>query len=154
MAVKGTVRKVELKHAFTVEIDDINSANFTKMGELKQTVAIVEIWEGGSREAIKVAGRVTYDNVELTRIAGLDEELFAWAKQSYNSAKKYGLAQDEYKRDLDIVQWDSNGEELKRWTVSGAWIAEFSTGDWDNEADEGRAQVCTLAYDSFDLVED
>jgi phage tail-like protein len=154
MTIKGTVRQVELKHAFTIEIDGITRAAFTKMGELKQTVAVVEIWEGGSNRAIKKRGRVTYDNVQLTRVAGMDEELFAWAKQTYEAVKDRGLAEDEDKRDFDVVQRDVDGEELKRWTVSGAWVTEFSTGDWDNEADEGRAESVTLAFDYFDIVED
>lgn len=152
MAVQGAVRKVELKHKFRLELDDFTRASFSKMGELKKTVAVVEVWEGGGNTPVKVPGRTTVEAVEVTRIAGMDEELYTWFQQVSNVHKNGGVVQDDFKKNGHVVQLDLNGDEIKTWEVRGVWPSDFSNGDWDNEADEGRAQSATLQMDDWDPI--
>jgi phage tail-like protein len=146
MGIKGKVRKTALKHRFRVEIDGVEQFKASKLGELKKNTAVVEIWEGGADEAEKVRGRTTYDNVDLTGIAGMNREIYDWAAASFDSYSQSGVSDESYERDFDVVQLDAKGEEMERFRVERAWVPDFSTGDWDNEADEGRAEVATIAY--------
>lgn len=152
MGVRGAVRKVELKHKFRLHLDGYSSAKFSKMGELKKTVAVVEVFEGGSNTSIKVPGRTTVEPVEVTRIAGMDEDLYNHFKLVSNVAKNAGEVADEFKLDGTLVQLDLDGAVIKKWELRGFWPSDFSTGEWDGEADEGRAQVSTFQMDDWDLI--
>lgn len=64
-----------------------------------------------------------------------------------------GLADVNYKRNLDIVQQDRDGTTLRRWSLSRAWPVKFVAGDWDNESDENVIESVTLTYDFFEVVQ-
>jgi phage tail-like protein len=152
MSVQGAVRTVELKHKFRLYLDGYSSFKFSKMGELKKTVAVVETWEGGGNTSTKTPGRTTVEPVEVTRVAGMDEDLYNHFKRVSNVAKNAGEVADEFKVNGTAVQLELNDVVVKKWEVRGVWPSDFSTGEWDNEADEGRAQVATLQMDDWDLV--
>ena len=97
MAVQGAVRTVELKHKFRLRLDGITRASWSKMGELKKTIAVVETWEGGSNTPTKTPGRTTVEPVELTRVAGMDEELYTQFKKASNVQNDAGEVSDDYK---------------------------------------------------------
>jgi phage tail-like protein len=152
MAVQGAVRHVELKHKFRLRLDGFTRASWSKMGELKKTIAVVETWEGGSNTPVKTPGRTTVEPVEVTRIAGMDEELYSLFKLASNVANNGGEVADDFKVNGTVEQLGLNDAVVKKWEVRGVWPSDFSTGEWDNEADEGRAQVATLQMDDWDLV--
>ncbi|KKN87420.1 hypothetical protein LCGC14_0258750 [marine sediment metagenome] len=152
MAVQGAVRTVELKHKFRLRLDNITRASWSKMGELKKTIAVIETWEGGSNTSTKTPGRTTVEPVELTRVAGMDEELYTQFKKASNVQNDAGEVSDEYKMNGTIEQLGLDNSVVKKWEVRGCWFSDFSTGEWDNEADEGRAQVVTMQLDDWDLL--
>ena len=46
-----------------------------------------------------------------------------------------GVADVNYKRNLNIVQQDRDGTTLWHWSLSRAWPVKFVAGDWDKESD-------------------
>jgi phage tail-like protein len=153
MALTGAARPVNVRYKFTIEIDDFTSFAFNKMGELSFEVAQIDYFEGGAITPIKIPGRVTVSDVELSRGAGLDQEMWNWAKQVVDLLKGGGLVQDDYKRNFDLVQRDRTGAEVYRWACKGAWPKKFVAGEWDNDSDEPTIQMLTLAIDTFELVQ-
>jgi phage tail-like protein len=152
MPIIGSARPVNVRFKFTVEVDDFVSFAFNKMGELSYEVAQIDYYEGGAITPIKIPGRVTVSDVELSRGAGLDADMYNWAKQVMDIVKGGGLVQNDYKRNFDVVQRDTSGAEVRRWAVKGAWPKKFVAGEWDNDSDEATIESLTLAIDTFELV--
>ncbi|HAM57968.1 MAG TPA: phage tail protein [Candidatus Rokubacteria bacterium] len=154
MGVIGTPRKFHKKYAFTVEIDGIESAAFTKCSEIKASTAVIEQHEGGSPiPAEKAPGRTTFEPITLERGSTRDHDLFDWFKQVIDAPALAGTNEPGFRRNLDVVQKDRNGAELRRWRVKGAWPSEFIGGAWDNTSDENVVESVTLQIDYFDLVQ-
>jgi len=147
MTIQGISRLYYKRFKFEVEIAGIVSAAFTTCGEIAVEVAKIEHHEGGSLIPNKSPGRVTVPDVELTRGATDDQDLFAWMQQIVAVGSIQDDANFSYKRSIDIVQRDRSGGEVRRWTLVGAWPVRWKGGDWDNGADENVIESVTLAYD-------
>jgi hypothetical protein len=52
---------------------------------------------------------------------------------------------------LDIIALD-DGEEVRRWRVSGAWISEISYSDFDSASSELVQQRLVVQYESMEEV--
>jgi phage tail-like protein len=152
MPVIGTPRTFHKKFKFIVEIDNVASAGFQKCSELSVEVANVQYSEGGALIPNKSPGRLTFADVTLERGATADQDLFDWLTEVADASANAGLNEPEFKRNLDIVQQDRDGSELRRWRLHNAWPVKFVAGDWDNEADENVIESVTLTYDFFELV--
>lgn len=149
MSIVGTPRSFDKKFAFIVEIDGFFSFAFSKCSALKCNVAEIVHYEGGSLIPNKSAGRLTFADITLERGAARDLDMFIWFGMVANAAANVGLKEVGYKRHLDIIQLDRDGEPLKRWSIFNAWPKEFDAGEWDNGADENVLEKMVLCYDYF-----
>ena len=151
MAIIGTPRSFHQRARFVVEVDGIASASFAKASELSVESAPVVHWEGGAIIPSKSPGRLTFADVTLERGVTNDHELYDWFLDVARAAAGLGLPDDQYKRNLDIVQQDRDGTTLRRWSLVRAWPVKFVAGEWDNDADEVVIESVTLTYDYFEL---
>ncbi|MCP4676582.1 MAG: phage tail protein [Deltaproteobacteria bacterium] len=151
MGIKGNPRTFYKKFTFRVEIDSVESAAFSKCSELSVEAAKVEHWEGGSLTPHKSPGRLTFADITLERGATKDKDLYDWFTDVAFTSSGIGLVEPGYKRNIDIVQLDRDGGELRRWTVYNAWPTKFVAGEWDNSSDENIIESVTLAYDYFEI---
>jgi len=149
MTILGKPTAFQHKYRFVVEIDDFARAAFTKCSALEAEIAKVETWEGGSLTAIKEPGRVTFSDVTLERGATTDENCYSWFKEVVAAYKNTGRVSPEFQRNVDIVQQDRDGTEVRRWTLEEAWPVKFTAGEWDNEADEAVIEMLTLTFRLF-----
>lgn len=152
MAIQGNPRSYHKKFKFLVEVDGFANAGFQKCSELSAEIAKVEYYEGGALIPNKSPGRLSFTDVTLERGATTDLEMYSWFKETAFAASGLGLVDEEYKRDVDIVQLDRDNSELRRWALSKAWPQKFVAGDWDNEADEVVISALTLTFDFFDTT--
>jgi len=143
--IAGVTRSYYKKFKFVVEEAGIRFAGFQTCGEIAIEVAKIEHFEGGSLIPNKQPGRVTVPDVELTRGASDDLDLWGWMQQVVAASQV--VVDPSQKRTLDIIQQDRTGAELRRWTLINAWPVRFKAGDWDNNADENVVESITLAYD-------
>ena len=134
------------KYAFRVEIDGLTVAAFKTAGPLKANIGVVVEDEGGSLAPTKEMGKVTYDNVVLSKGVTDSREMWNWFKDAVDGKD------EEAKKDLAIVQTDRAGEEIKRWNVFNANPAAYTAGDWDGSAEENTIEELELAIESYDLA--
>jgi len=151
MPIVGKPRSFHKKFKFVCEIDQFQSAGFQKCSELSVEIANVQYFEGGSLIPNKSPGRMTFSDVTLERGATNDRDLFDWFSDVALTSIGIGLTDNDYKRNLDIVQQDRDGTTLRRWSLTNAWPTKFVAGEWDNEADENVIESVTLTYDWFEL---
>lgn len=150
MAQIGEQRKLEHKWRFTVEIDGFASAHFNKCSALEFEIAKVEHWEGGNIIPHKEPGRVTVSDLTLDRGVGLDRDVYNWAKEAADFVRNGGGLPEELKRNVEIVQRDRAGNEVRRWAVYNAWPQKFQAGEWDNNSDEVVIEQLVLCIDYFE----
>ena len=150
MTVKGNSTKYK-KFSFIVEVDSVESAAFAKCSELSVEIEKVEQWEGGKLTPHKSPGRLTFSDITLERGATADKDLYNWFADVAKTSSGLGLNEPDYKRNIDTVQLDRDGSELRRWTVYNAWPTKFVAGDWDNSAGENLVESVTLTYDHFEI---
>ncbi len=153
MPVIGNPRSCHKRFLFIVQSEDIAHGGFQKASELSVEVANVQYFEGGSIIANKSPGRLTFSDVTLERGATQDRDLFSWFQDVAITSSGLGLADVNYKRNLDIVQQDRDGVTLRRWSLSRAWPVKFVAGEWDNESDENVIESVTLTYDYFECIQ-
>ncbi len=153
MPVIGNPRSFHKRFKFIVQADDVTSSGFQKCSELSVEIAKVEYFEGGSLIPNKSPGRLTFSDVTLERGATQDRDLFSWFQDVAITSSGLGLADVNYKRNLDIVQQDRDGVTLRRWSLSRAWPVKFVAGEWDNESDENVIESVTLTYDYFECIQ-
>jgi phage tail-like protein len=151
MAVIGTVRDFNTRWKFLFEIDNFGYSGFQTCSELKVSAAEVTHYEGGVIIPDKQPGKLTYDDVTLTRGATVDRDLYDWMNEVGNAAKHAGLAASRFKRNATLVQQDRDGRTKLRWNIYGCWPKEFVAGSWDNDSDEVVIESVVLAIDRFEL---
>lgn len=150
----GSPRNFHKKFKFVVEVDvGVSRSAFQKCSELSAEIAKIEYSEGGTLYPDKSPGRLSFSDITLERGASLDRDLYDWFIEVCDAAAGGGVVEPGFKRNLDIVQLDRDGTELRRWRLTGAWPTKFVAGDWDNEADENVIESFTLTYDFFELVQ-
>jgi len=151
MPVIGSPRSFHHKSCFVCEMPGVGSAAFASCGELSVEAAVVTHFEGGVLVPYKAPGRLTFSDVDLQRGATKDRDLYDWFLEVANAASGRGLTDAAYKRSVDIVQLDRDGETLRRWTLFNAWPSKFVAGEWDNDSDDVVIESVTLTYDYFTL---
>jgi phage tail-like protein len=149
MTIIGEPTSYHHKYRFVVEIDYFTRAAFAKCSALEAEIAKVETWEGGSLTAHKEPGRTTYSDVTLERGATSDEDVYTWFKDVVRAFNDTGQSSPNYYRNLDIVQLDRDGTELRRWSLEEAFPVKFVAGEWDNDSDEAVIESLTLTFRSF-----
>lgn len=151
MPIIGQPRSYRKEYAFAVEIDGLEIAWFSKVSGLKRTIGVTEQHEAGvARVANKSPGKVKYENVTLEVGATDNRELWDWSELVYRAAADSGTPDDEYKKNLAVVERDRAGNELGRWNIYNAWPPEFDAGNFDAASENNRVQMLVLAYDYFE----
>lgn len=146
MSIKGLgVRNFYQKYTFTVEVGGIGSATFQTCSEVKMETADVDHFEGGGLIPDKQPGRVTVSDVTLTRGMTNDLQLYQWFAQTSvaESIKDFSV----FKRPVTIYQKNRTGAILRKWLLTNCYPKSWSSGDWDNNADEVRIETVVLRYD-------
>ena len=150
MAVVATPRTFDKKFSFLVVIDGFISAGFSKMSAIEVDIAEIKQYEGGALIPNKSPGRLDFKDITLERGATrIDFDAYAWFLSIANAAANVGLKEPLFKRHLDLLQLDRDGQIIKRWSLFNAWIKTFTAGDWDNNADENVIEKMVLCYDFF-----
>jgi len=151
MAVVGTPRVFHKKFSFVVEIEGVAVAAFNKCSSLEAEIAKVEYYEGGAVIPDKSPGRITISDITLERgTAKGDSDLYNWWLDVINMSANQGLIDNFYKREVEILQLDRDGDVLHRWLLHNCWPTKFVGGEWDNDADENVIEMLTLTMDTFD----
>ena len=147
----GSPRSYFKKFKFVVQIDGFSYFGFQSCTELSAEGGVVSQREGGALVEDKTPGLLTVPNITLSRGATKDEEMFNWFKQVVDMTANLGegLPDPQYMRNLDIVQQDRDGSELRRWRVKGAWPRKFVAGEWDNNAEENVINSLELVIHTF-----
>lgn len=140
------------KFLFQVEIDGVARAAFQKCSELSAETGNIQYHEGGRQHPHNAPGLTKFSELTLSRGATDDYDLYNWFKDTYDAAAGIGTSLPDLYRTLDVVQYDRDGEELKRFRCFKCYCRKFSAGDWDNEAEETRIESVVVVLEYFEQL--
>jgi len=143
------------KWQFGVEIDGFTAANFHKSSLPDVDFDEVKFSPGGAIFDQKAAGRAHYKNVtcELGQPAdGSDTDILTWIGQCLDAVNNSGGLPSDYMKDVDIVQYNRSGTEIKRWRLHSSWIKNAKMGDVEGGSSENVIRAIEICYNYFELV--
>lgn len=148
----GQPKNFATRHEFRIAFDGIVETGFLTMSELAVEVSVATLMEGGRAIPHKRPVKKNYPNVTMTHGSTSDQSFYDWINQVSNATTGKGLTNDQYKRNLDIIQVDRDGSETRRWTLYNAFPVRFAAGDWDADSDDPLIESVEFAYDYFELT--
>ena len=143
-------------YRYRVEIDGFEKAGFTSCSGLAIDMAVVEYREGGMNETPqKSLGLASFSDINLVRgqiAGGIGEfDILNWEAETFDLAILGHPG--EYRRDLDIVQYNNFGAEIRRWRVINCIIKNMKPmGDLNGQASENSMESMTLAHEGYRLA--
>lgn len=153
MAVISTPRSFHNRFMFHVEIDGFSQACFHKCSALESETKEITYWPGCTLIPDKSAGKVEFKDIDLERgVSTGDDDMYNWYLTVTNAGANTGGAGASYKRNIEIVQKDRDGTELKRWAIYGAWPKSYRAGEWDASSDEPTIESLKIVYDYYEEI--
>lgn len=137
---------------FRIEIDGFTAAGFDEMSGLERTTEVIEHSQGGDLGTPqKLRGRTKYGNVTLKRGATADADFHDWATDVYDV--NTGIGVSNYRREMDIVQYNEQNIEVKRWRCYNSWPVKYvPSGNLKGDSNEKSIEEIEIAHEGFDLV--
>ncbi len=124
---------------FYLQIEGINKAVFAEIGGLQIETEVFEYAEGGNNGFIhRLPGPIRIGNITLKRGLSTSDELYQWYKRIINGKL------DE-QRNLAVLIYNTEGEELQRWDFLQAYPVRWVGPTMD-------ANNSLVAIETFELA--
>lgn len=144
---------------FHIEVEGFARLGFQKATGLQAQTDITEYREGGNNATVqKSPGLTKFPDLTFERgqilAAGFGEDdIVSWYKQVFDAGAKKPKSATAFRRDIDIVQFNKEGEEVRRWRVFEAWPSQFkATGDLDAESSDNSIENMIITHEGFKLI--
>jgi phage tail-like protein len=145
--------------AYLVEFDGFTRFGFSACTTPGVKTTIVLYREGGhNTTALKSPGLTEIGDIQLKRgqilAAGYGSaDILQWSTQVFDVSQKGPRAAKDFRRTVDIVQLDREGNEALRWRVLNCWPSEAKmASDLDALQSDNSVETMTLANEGFRLV--
>lgn len=143
---------------FRVECDGVVRAGFSEVDGLSRETDVAEYREGGQNETPqKSAGLSKFPDVTLRRgqiigsTRGGDDDFLEWAQDVHDVAVGGNALQ--YRRDLDIIQYNSLNVEVRRWRISNAFPRVYTPfTSLNGTSSDNSFETVVLAHEGFEQV--
>lgn len=138
---------------FAIEMNGFDVALFKKGSEPKTDFEVATFAPAGSMFDQKVAGRATFEDITFEKGIlqdGSDEAARDWLKQIIDVNAATGGLPDSYMRDMDVVRYDRQGSETRRWSLHGAWIKTLEYDELEGGSSEPSVEKITICYQYWD----
>ena len=132
---------------FALEVEGVEVGRFTSVSGLGYTAEVVTFQDtlaSGQVVTRKRPGRVTYNDITLSRGLSADNALVEWYQTVLDGAVE--------RKSGSIVMFDPAGEENGRWNFEQAWICGWSASDLSAASDEIVIEEVTIAHEFLERV--
>jgi phage tail-like protein len=144
---------------FQVEVDNFSRFGFTKCSGLTVSVEEVKYREGGSNTTPqKSPGLADFPSITLERGQILatgagGDDFIVWFTQVFDASAKTARSSKTFRKDIDIVQFDKEGNEARRWRLDEAWPSALTGApDLDALSSENAIEKLVIAHEGFKLI--
>ena len=147
-------------YTFVIEIEGFKRFGFSKCSRLAAETAKTEYREGGDNAtAKKIPGLTTFPDITLERGQTINTpnaggtDVLDWYQLVFDVAAKKPISSGNFRREIDIVQFDKEGNEAYRWRLTNAWPTQIQpNGDLDAMSSDVSIETMTICYEGFRLV--
>ncbi len=146
----GRVCQRHSMYAFRVDIQGFDNAFFKKVSKIAMKVEVEEIREGGVLRPDKTPGHASVEDVTFDRGVTDDTSELDWFRIVADLQIDNGVdAREclEYKRNIQIIQLNRVGAEIRRYTLIQAFPNQIEIGEWDSDSTEKLVTTMTCSYD-------
>jgi tail tube protein gp19 len=151
-----TPKSLHQRWQFGIEIGGFEVGFFTTASEVSVSNAVVEFNPAGSISAQKAAGRMTWDDVTLEKgwsQESAEDAALLWQRDIARASQGTGGLPADYMRELDIVEYDRTGREIRRFRLYYAFIQKISFSPAkDGSSSDNSIQQVVIAYNYADAV--
>jgi phage tail-like protein len=145
--MSAPTRRRDIDHVgmydIVMEIDGVTVGKFDSVSGLSTEVRAVE---GTPPDApagavvLKRAGASTAGNVTLGGGDVASKDMKDWWDLARTGAIDSTTGEPTYKRDVDIVVYDNQGNKLRCWGLSGCWPSKWKFADLDGKGGDVTAE--------------
>lgn len=130
------------QNRFKVMIDNCPLGAFSKCEGMKASYSIKTYEEGGQNGFVhQLPGRLSYENITLTRVVTNESlQLAVWFK-SYQAMVKRSTAR--------ITVMDAAGNDIATWEMIGVFPVSWSAGGADASGTGLMTETLVLAHEGF-----
>jgi phage tail-like protein len=137
-----------LVYRFKIEIAGIQEAHFTECSGFEAKIDVEEYKEGGANGFVhKIPGRQSFGNITLKRGMSSSTELWAWLSRVVSKAAK-----KEEKKNISVVQYNSEGKEVLRWDLVGAYPVKWTSPSFQSDQSGIAMETLELTFQELTLV--
>lgn len=137
---------------FNVEVDGFPTAGFDEVTGLEKTTEVIEHNQGGELgQPVQIRGRTKYSQIVMKRGQTNDSSFYDWSQDVHDLITDVG--QVNYRREFDVVQFNEQGIELKRWRVYSAWPTKFvAATNLKGDSSEKSIEELHLTHQGWDIA--
>jgi len=150
MPTMGTYRKLYGKFKFVVRIQNIPFSGYKSCSEFKIDIGEMKYREGGALVPYKEPALVEFSDLTLSRGLGTERDTWAWVMEVVDVLAKLpggiGVPSPQFFRDGSIDQMDRDDSVAIIRHINWSWPKSYSSGDWDNDAEEVSIEQLVLAF--------
>ena len=144
---------------YHVEIQQFARFGFTSVTGVSADVDVVEFREGGSNTTpLKSPGITKFPDVTLVRgqifaAAFGSNDVLNWFRQVFDVSAKWQASSRNFRRSVDIVQFDKEAVERYRWRLKQAWPRSIRPlSDLDALKSDNSLEQMVIVHEGFQLV--
>jgi len=130
------------KYAFSLVFNGMEIGNFKTCSGLQSTIGVSEEAEGGALTNTKELGRVSFDNITLTRGLTIN-------RACYDLFKSYEQGITDKPISLTIIQKTRGGDVVGSYAIPQALPIRYKVGDWDAMSDEALTEELEITHQGF-----
>lgn len=134
---------------FRVEVSEFGEARFSEVGGFGEWESdVVETNHGGEDQADKDPGKIKYAPLVLKHPDSADLRFVEWADSCKAGAGTPGVP----KRNVDVIQMDRDGNDVRRKRYKLGWISKVSHGSLTAGSTESSMVELTMQHQGWSDV--
>lgn len=150
-----TPRNPHQRWQFAIEISGFDAGFFTTCSGLNVEHEVSRFDPGGSIFSQKLPGRANFQPLTLEKgkaQESIDNSTIQWLQQILQAAQGTGGLPADFLRQLDVVEYDRAGTEIRRFRLFNAFVQAANLGEYDGSSSEVTVESLTLEFQFFDQV--
>ena len=125
---------------FHVEIEGVIEGAFLECKGLGMKWKVLKYKEGGVNNYVhQLPERIQYSKVTLKRGVDLSRAIWEWCQEGIRDGKVV-------RKNVSIIQFDTAGEEIKRWNLTGAYPINWKGPAFKTNSKKAALETLQLVH--------
>lgn len=126
---------------FKIEIGAVEFGATTVNG-LEKEIEVTEYREGGYKNTHKLPGIASTGTLTIEKGAFANVDMYNMVKSA--------LEDEDFRKDITIVEQNRHGVAVRQWLVSECWASKFTAPEYDATSSEVATDQIEIQYEDLD----